>query len=266
MFLIRYKKGKKLSEEQARENALASKRKYYYKNKNKALAYAKEYYQENKDKLLSQSKKWRDNNPEKVREYNRKNYQKNREKISKQRREYYERNRERILENAKKWREQNPDRVKELNKTTHKVIFDRIEAGTYLIAGATMGDITLNNCNPKHLNDVINKLKLSGANITSTENSVSIEKIDTIKAVDLTTEVYPGFPTDLQAQWMAFMSIAKGKSIIIDTVYHDRFTHIPELNRLGADIQLTDNKAVVNGVNKLKLYILPVIKKIIIKN
>ena len=142
--------------------------------------------------------------------------------------------------------------VDKLHPVDIDVIPDRIEAGTYLIAGATMGDITLNNCNPKHLNDVINKLKLSGANITSTENSVSIEKIDTIKAVDLTTEVYPGFPTDLQAQWMAFMSIAKGKSIIIDTVYHDRFSHIQELNRLGADIQLTDNKAVVNGVNKLK--------------
>ena len=142
--------------------------------------------------------------------------------------------------------------VDKLHPVDIDVIPDRIEAGTYLIAGATMGDITLNNCNPKHLNDVINKLKLSGANITSTENSVSIQKIDTIKAVDLTTEVYPGFPTDLQAQWMVFMSIAKGKSIIIDTVYHDRFTHIPELNRLGADIQLTDNKAVVNGVNKLK--------------
>ena len=142
--------------------------------------------------------------------------------------------------------------VDKLHPVDIDVIPDRIEAGTYLIAGATMGDITLNNCNPKHLNDVINKLKLSGANITYNENSVSIEKIDTIKAVDLTTEVYPGFPTDLQAQWMTFMSIAKGKSIIIDTVYHDRFTHIPELNRLGADIQLTDNKAIVNGVNKLK--------------
>ena len=102
---------------------------------------------------------------------------------------------------------------------------------------------------PKHLEDVINKLKLSGANISSNENSLSIEKIDSIESVDITTEVYPGFPTDLQAQWMAFMSIAKGKSTIIDTVYHDRFTHIPELNRLGADIQLKDNKAIVDGVN-----------------
>jgi UDP-N-acetylglucosamine enolpyruvyl transferase len=113
------------------------------------------------------------------------------------------------------------------------------------------GDITLNNCNPKHLEDIINKLKLSGAKISSTENSLSIEKIDSVEAVDMTTEVYPGFPTDLQAQWMAFMSIANGKSTIIDTVYHDRFTHIPELNRLGADIRLTDNKATVNGVRKL---------------
>ena len=142
--------------------------------------------------------------------------------------------------------------VDKLHSVNIDVIPDRIEAGTYLIAGATMGDITLNNCNPKHLEDIINKLKLSGANISSTENSLSIEKIDSVEAVDMTTEVYPGFPTDLQAQWMAFMSIAKGKSTIIDTVYHDRFTHIPELNRLGADIQLKDNKAIVDGVNKLK--------------
>ena len=142
--------------------------------------------------------------------------------------------------------------VDKLHSVDIDVIPDRIEAGTYLIAGATMGGITLNNCNPKHLEDVINKLKLSGANIYSNENSLSIEKIDSIESVDITTEVYPGFPTDLQAQWMAFMSIAKGKSTIIDTVYHDRFTHIPELNRLGADIQLKDNKAIVDGVNKLK--------------
>ena len=141
--------------------------------------------------------------------------------------------------------------VDKLHSVDIDVIPDRIEAGTYLIAGATMGDITLNNCNPKHLEDVINKLKLSGANISFTENSLSIEKIDLVEAVDATTEVYPGFPTDLQAQWMVFMSIAKGKSTIIDTVYHDRFTHIPELNRLGADIRLKDNKAIVNGVNKL---------------
>ena len=142
--------------------------------------------------------------------------------------------------------------VDKLHSVDIDVIPDRIEAGTYLIAGATMGGITLNNCNPKHLEDVINKLKLSGANISSNENSLSIEKIDSIESVDITTEVYPGFPTDLQAQWMAFMSIAKGKSTIIDTVYHDRFTHIPELNRLGANIQLKDNKAIVDSVNKLK--------------
>jgi UDP-N-acetylglucosamine 1-carboxyvinyltransferase len=131
------------------------------------------------------------------------------------------------------------------------VIPDRIEAGTYLIAGALMGDITLNNCNPKHLEDFIDKLKLAGANISSTENSISINKIDSINPVDVTTEVYPGFPTDLQAQWMVFMSVANGRSSVIDTVYHDRFTHIPELNRLGADIRLNENKAEINGVKKL---------------
>ena len=141
--------------------------------------------------------------------------------------------------------------VDNLNPIDIDVIPDRIEAGTYLIAGAVMGDITLNNCNPKHLKDVLDKLKLAGANISSNENSISINKIDSISAVDVTTEVYPGFPTDLQAQWMAFMSIANGRSSIVDTVYHDRFTHIPELIRLGADIRLNGNKAEINGVEKL---------------
>ncbi len=141
--------------------------------------------------------------------------------------------------------------VDNLNSIDIDVIPDRIEAGTYLIAGAVMGDITLNNCSPKHLENFIDKLKLAGANISSTENSISINKIDSINPVDVTTEVYPGFPTDLQAQWMVFMSVANGRSSVIDTVYHDRFTHIPELNRLGADIRLNENKAEINGVKKL---------------
>ena len=141
--------------------------------------------------------------------------------------------------------------VDNLDSIDIDVIPDRIEAGTYLIAGAVMGDITLNNCSPKHLENFIDKLKLAGANISSTENSISINKIDSINPVDVTTEVYPGFPTDLQAQWMVLMSVANGRSSVIDTVYHDRFTHIPELNRLGADIRLNENKAEINGVKKL---------------
>ena len=143
------------------------------------------------------------------------------------------------------------DGVDNLDSIDIDVIPDRIEAGTYLIAGAVMGDITLNNCSPKHLENFIDKLKLAGANISSTENSISIHKIDSINPVDVTTEVYPGFPTDLQAQWMVLMSVANGRSSVIDTVYHDRFTHIPELNRLGADIRLNENKAEINGVKKL---------------
>ena len=141
--------------------------------------------------------------------------------------------------------------VDNLDSIDIDVIPDRIEAGTYLIAGAVMGDITLNNCSPKHLENFIDKLKLAGANISSTENSISINKIDSINPVDVTTEVYPGFPTDLQAQWMVLMSVANGRSSVIDTIYHDRFTHIPELNRLGADIRLNENKAEINGVKKL---------------
>ena len=114
-----------------------------------------------------------------------------------------------------------------------------------------MGEITLNYCNPRHLDALIKKLIQAGAKIDSSENSISIKKANPINPVDVTTEVYPGFPTDLQAQWIALMAIASGSSVVTDTVYHDRFTHIPELNRLGANIELRDNIATINGVDHL---------------
>ena len=141
--------------------------------------------------------------------------------------------------------------VDELQSADLNVIPDRIEAGTYLIAGAAMGEITLNNCNPSHLDVLIEKLIQAGAKIETSENSISIKKANPINPVDVTTEVYPGFPTDLQAQWIALMAIASGSSVVTDTVYHDRFTHIPELNRLGANIELHDNIAKINGVDHL---------------
>ena len=141
--------------------------------------------------------------------------------------------------------------VEELQCADLDVIPDRIEAGTYLIAGAAMGEITLTYCNPNHLDVLIEKLKQAGAKIDTSENSISIKKANPIKPVDVTTEVYPGFPTDLQAQWIALMAIASGSSVVTDTVYHDRFTHIPELNRLGANIELRDNIATINGVDHL---------------
>ena len=141
--------------------------------------------------------------------------------------------------------------VEELQCADLDVIPDRIEAGTYLIAGAAMGEITLTYCNPNHLDVLIEKLIQTGAIIDTSENSISIKKADPINPVDVSTEVYPGFPTDLQAQWIALMAIASGSSVVTDTVYHDRFTHIPELNRLGSNIELHDNIAKINGVNHL---------------
>ena len=133
-----------------------------------------------------------------------------------------------------------------------KIIPDMIEAGTFLMAGATLGQITLTNVIPDHLSIVLQKLEQAGCSIHSGDETISIEKTDRLKAVDMMTDVHPGFPTDLQAQWIALMSTATGSSIIRDTIYHDRFSHVPELNRLGANISMENNVAIVRGVDKLK--------------
>ena len=143
------------------------------------------------------------------------------------------------------------DGVDELHPANIDVIPDRIETGTFLTAGALSGEITLNGVNPQHLDAVLLKLKETGCNVSTTSNSVTIAPAETIQAVDMTTAVYPGFPTDLQAQWVALMSLAKGSSMITDTVYHDRFSHVPELNRFGANIKVDNNTAFVRGVDEL---------------
>tara|TARA_B100002052_G_scaffold299159_1_gene335779 strand:+ start:3397 stop:4650 length:1254 start_codon:yes stop_codon:yes gene_type:complete len=133
------------------------------------------------------------------------------------------------------------------------VIPDRIEAGTFMIATAMCkGKVKLNNVNPNHLSIVIDKLIQSGSNIVINNNSLTIESKNRPKPVDIDTLIYPGYPTDLQAQWMALMSIANGSSKIIDNIYTDRFTHIAELERLGANISLNSNIATINGVKSLK--------------
>ena len=142
--------------------------------------------------------------------------------------------------------------VSELYSTEITVIPDRIETGTFLMAGAALGDITLNHAEPHHLQIVLDKLEECGANYSTETGKIHIKKADEINAVDVTTEVYPGFPTDLQAQWMALMCAANSQSVVTDTVYHDRFTHIPELNRLGAKITLHENVAKVKGDVSLK--------------
>jgi len=142
--------------------------------------------------------------------------------------------------------------VKSLNPVNITTIPDMIEAGTFLMAGATLGEITLNHVDSSHLEIVLEKLKQAGCELNVSSNSITIHKCDNLKAVDMTTDVHPGFPTDLQAQWIALMAIADGSSIITDTIYKDRFAHVPELNRLGANISLENNVAIVRGVKSLK--------------
>jgi UDP-N-acetylglucosamine 1-carboxyvinyltransferase len=132
------------------------------------------------------------------------------------------------------------------------IIADRIEAGTFMIATALCGgEITLKKAKSNHLDIVISKLKEAGAIVTSNDVSITVKSGGNINPVNITTAPYPGYPTDLQAQWMALMAKAKGSSIIIEEIYKDRFTHIAELTRLGAIIKLEDNVAVVTGNNKL---------------
>jgi UDP-N-acetylglucosamine 1-carboxyvinyltransferase len=146
--------------------------------------------------------------------------------------------------------------VDTLHPTDVNTIPDRIEAGTFLIAAALSGwkdkKITIRNCNPSHLGAVIAKLEDAGATMDVGKDTVGITPPDEIRPVSVTTSVYPGFPTDMQAQWIALMSIAKGTSAVADTIYFDRFTHVPELSRLGANITVKENVATIIGVARLK--------------
>ena len=109
----------------------------------------------------------------------------------------------------------------------------------------------MKNTIPEHLSAVIEKLVEVGAEITIDKNDIIVKRAKKINAVDVTTAVYPGFATDLQAQWIALMSIASDSSIITDTIYNDRFSHVPELNRLGANISVEGNSAIVRGVKEI---------------
>ncbi|HLF19167.1 MAG TPA: UDP-N-acetylglucosamine 1-carboxyvinyltransferase [Bacteroidota bacterium] len=145
--------------------------------------------------------------------------------------------------------------VDEMRPKDVVTIPDRIEAGTFLIAGVIAGrkgeKIRLDHCNPQHLGEVIAKLENAGVNMVCGSDFIEIQAPGEIRAVNVSTAIYPGFPTDMQAQWIALMTHAKGTSVVMDTVYHDRFMHVPELNRLGADIIVKDNMATVVGGKKL---------------
>ena len=141
--------------------------------------------------------------------------------------------------------------VNQLNGCAHEVIPDRIEAGTFLIAAAaTLSSITISPVIPKHLNSLLDKLIESGSKIIIKNNSISI-KTEKIKAVNIETGPFPGFPTDLQAPFTALMLKATGQSTIKETMYENRMNHIKLLNKMGASINLENNVATINGVKKL---------------
>jgi UDP-N-acetylglucosamine 1-carboxyvinyltransferase len=142
--------------------------------------------------------------------------------------------------------------VRELIPAEHSIIPDRIEAGTFMIASTmTKGEIKIDNCIPEHLTAVIEKLRSVGAAVEITDNTVIVRGPDKIKSVDIKTMPFPGFPTDLQAQFMALMCIASGSSIITETIFENRFIHVSELKRMGADITISGNQAHIRGRNRL---------------
>jgi UDP-N-acetylglucosamine 1-carboxyvinyltransferase len=142
--------------------------------------------------------------------------------------------------------------VEHLRGADHEVIPDRIETGTFLAAGAiTGGDVCVEGCNPGHLEAVIGKLREAGSEVIEGKESLRVKAPRRPKGVDVKTFAYPGFPTDMQAQMMALMCVAEGPSVITETVFESRFIHVPELRRMGADIKVDGNHAVVNGVGKL---------------
>ena len=144
------------------------------------------------------------------------------------------------------------DGVDSLRAAQHTVIPDRIEAGTFMIASAmTRGDITIEGCRYDHLSTVVEKLRSVGAEIEITDKGLSIKGPDRIQSVDIKTMPFPGFPTDLQAQFMALMCIARGSSIIKETIFENRFIHVSELKRMGADIAINGNQALVRGQDRL---------------
>ncbi len=142
--------------------------------------------------------------------------------------------------------------VKKLKGTEHTIIPDRIEASTYMVAAAmTKGDILLNNVIIDHLKPVIAKLKEAGAKVIEGENSIRVIGPEKIKPIDVKTLPHPGFPTDVQAQFMAMLTVADGTGVVIETVFENRFMHVNEFNRMGANIKIDGRSAVVNGVDSL---------------
>ncbi len=142
--------------------------------------------------------------------------------------------------------------VESLRPAEIAVIPDRIEAGTFMAAAAiTKGTVRIANCEPSHLTSVISKLTQAGAHIMQDGPELVVSAGDRLAAAGVTTAPYPGFPTDMQAQMMALMSVAQGTSVFVENIYGDRFTHVPELRRMNADITVEGNVATVKGLDRL---------------
>lgn len=144
--------------------------------------------------------------------------------------------------------------VRELRGSDHEVIPDRIEAGTHLVAGAiTKGSVSVNRCRPDHLDPLLNKLREAGADVHVEKELVHLDatKAARLRGVDVRTLPFPGFPTDMQAQMAALLSMAEGTSVVTETVFESRFMHVEELCRMGADIRVEGNRLVITGRERL---------------
>jgi len=142
--------------------------------------------------------------------------------------------------------------VESLVPMRYTVMPDRIETGTFVIAAAiTGGSLTIKNCFPEHLDAVLSKVAEAGAEIKTDDGTIRVNGQRRIMPVDIKTLEYPGFPTDMQAQFMSLMALAEGTSVVNETIFENRFTHVAELRRMGANIQTEGRSAIVKGVPKL---------------
>jgi UDP-N-acetylglucosamine 1-carboxyvinyltransferase len=141
----------------------------------------------------------------------------------------------------------------ELAPFDHAIIPDRIEAGTYMVAAAMLdgGDVLLEGAEMRDVEALATKMRQAGVEIASEGQNIRVRRSGPLRAVNVTTNPHPGFPTDMQAQFLALMCLAKGESVITETIFENRFMHVPELQRMGASVVLRGNSAVVQGVSKL---------------
>lgn len=142
--------------------------------------------------------------------------------------------------------------VTELHGADHDVIPDRIEAGTYLVAGAiTGGEVSVERCRPEHLEPLLVKLRESGAELAEEGGRVRLKMNGRLKGTNVRTSPHPGFPTDMQAQFVALMAVAEGTSVVTETIFESRFMHVEELRRMGGDIRVEGNRVLITGKERL---------------